>query len=93
MPHFVYMIGSYKDLKLTTYVGYTNNLKNRLKKHNTSKGAKFTKGRFWKIIYYEKHTTKNSALSREYAFKKDRKLRNFIKNKFKNNENINTITL
>ena len=93
MPHFVYMIGSYKDLKLITYVGYTNNLKNRLKKHNTSKGAKFTKGRVWKIIYYEKYTTKNSALSREYAFKKDRKLRNFIKNKFRNNENINTITL
>ena len=46
-----------------------------------------------KCIYYEKYTTKNSALSREYAFKKDRKLRNFIKNKFRNNENINTITL
>ena len=93
MTYFVYLIGNYKYKKLTTYVGYTNNLKKRLNLHNSGRGAKFTKGRFWKIIYYEKHTTKNRALSREYVFKKDRKLRNFIKNKFKNNENINTITL
>ena len=31
-----------------TYVGYTLNLKNRLQKHNTEKGAKSTKGHKWK---------------------------------------------
>ena len=50
--HYVYILRSCGKSKVVTYVGYTNNLKNRLKKHNTSKGAKFTKGRFWKIIYY-----------------------------------------
>ena len=33
-----------------TYVGYTNNLVKRLKKHNNSKGAKSTKGFKWQII-------------------------------------------
>ena len=48
MTYFVYLIGNYKKSKLTTYVGYTNNLSNRLKLHNSGKGAKFTKGRIWK---------------------------------------------
>ena len=55
MTYFVYLIGNYKFSKLTTYVGYTNNLKKRLDLHNSGKGAKFTKGRSWKIIYYEKY--------------------------------------
>ena len=37
-----------------TYVGYTNNLVKRLKKHNNSKGAKSTKGLKWQIIYKKK---------------------------------------
>ena len=93
MPHLVYIIGSFKNLKLTTYVGYTNNLKSRINKHNTDKGAKFTKGRLWKIMYYEKYKTRRKALKREYFLKKHRKLRNIIKDKFINNENINTITI
>ena len=83
MNHFVYVIGSYQSSKLTTYVGYTNNLKNRLILHNTGRGAKFTRGRDWKIIYSEKYNTKNEALSREYYIKKNRKFRNFIKERYK----------
>ena len=36
--------------KLVTYVGYTNNIIKRVKQHNTGKGAKFTRGRKWKLI-------------------------------------------
>ena len=64
-----------------TYVGYTNNLKKRLLLHNSSKGAKFTRGRTWKLIYKEVLTSKNEAISREYYIKKNRNLRNKIKNK------------
>ena len=78
MTYFVYLIGNYKFSKLTTYVGYTNNLKKRLDLHNAGKGAKFTKGRTWKIIYYEKHQTKSEAILRECYIKKNRKLRNLI---------------
>ena len=37
--------------KRLTYVGYTNNLKQRILLHNSNKGAKFTKGKKWKLIY------------------------------------------
>ena len=77
-----------KDKKPITYVGYTNNLKNRIKLHNSGKGAKFTRGRKWKLIYKEKFKSKNKAISREYYIKKNRTLRNKIKN-----ENFNTATL
>ncbi len=80
MTYFVYVLGNYKNFKLTTYVGYTKNLNKRLKLHNEGKGAKFTKGRAWKILYKEKFTTKNEAISREYYIKKNRTLRNIIKN-------------
>ena len=54
MTYFVYVLANYKKSKLTTYVGYTNSLKKRLKLHNQGRGAKFTRGRKWKIIYKEK---------------------------------------
>jgi len=78
------------DEKKTTYVGYTRDIKKRIKLHNTGKGAKFTRGRKWKLIYKEKYNTKNKAISREYYIKKNRKLRNLIKKK---NENFDIITL
>ena len=68
--------------KTVTYVGYTINLKNRISLHNKGKGAKFTRGRQWKLIYKEKFSSKNKAISREYYIKKNRKLRNKIKYKF-----------
>jgi len=83
MTYFVYLIGCNKNNKLITYVGYTKNLKKRIKLHNAGKGAKFTKGRNWKIMYYEKYKTKRKAMLREFFLKKDRKLRNLLKNKYK----------
>ena len=79
MSYFVYLLGNYKNSKFTTYVGYTNNLKKRLELHNKGKGAKFTRGRNWKLLYSEKYSTKKEAISREYYIKKDRKFRNLLK--------------
>ena len=83
MEYFVYVICASTNSKLTTYVGYTNNLKKRLNLHNKGKGAKFTRGRRWKIIYTEKYDTKSEAKSREYYIKKNRKFRNLIKERYK----------
>jgi len=63
-----------------TYVGYTNNLVKRLKKHNNSKGAKSTKGLKWQIIYQKKILNKSKAMSFEYSLKKNRKERLVILN-------------
>ena len=87
MVYHVYMLKSLGK-KSVTYVGYTKNLKKRVILHNSSKGAKFTKGRKWKLIYKEKHKSKKEAISREYYIKKNRNLRNKIKN-----EDINTVTV
>ena len=83
VKYYVYVIGSYKKSKLTTYVGYTKNLKERINLHNRGKGAKFTRGRKWKMIYKEKYLTKSEAISREYYIKKNRKFRNLIKERHK----------
>ena len=83
MAYFVYVISATTNLKLVTYVGYTNNLKKRLNLHNKGKGAKFTRGRRWKVIYSEKYATKSEAKSREYYIKKNRKFRNLIKERYK----------
>ena len=84
MIYHVYMLKSLGKHPVT-YVGYTNNLKKRITLHNSSKGAKFTKGRKWKLIYKEKYNSKKEAISREYYIKNNRTLRNKIKN-----ENINS---
>ena len=82
MPYFVYMLLTKHRGKFISYVGYTNNLKNRLSLHNSSKGAKFTKGKKWEIIYNKKYINKSKAMKDEYKLKKDYKLRNKIKSKF-----------
>ena len=74
--------------KPVTYVGYTNNLKRRITLHNMSKGAKFTRGRKWKLIYKEKYGSKKEAISREYYIKNNRTFRNKIKN-----ENLSTTAI
>ena len=91
--HFVYLIVTKNKHKLISYVGYTNNLKKRLILHNKSKGAKFTRGRSWKLIYFKKFNNKNIALKEEFKLKKDYKLRNRIKLNYIKNESINSITL
>ena len=82
MAFYVYMLKSLSGRSLT-YVGYTNNLKKRINSHNNSKGAKFTRGRKWKLIYKEKLNSKKEAISREYYIKHNRSLRNEIKKGYK----------
>ena len=68
------------EQKAVTYVGYTSDIKKRIQLHNLGKGAKFTRGRKWKLIYREKFNSKKEAILREYYIKKNRTLRNKIKN-------------
>ena len=76
--YFVYLIISNTKKKLISYVGYTKNIYKRLDLHNKSKGAKFTRGREWKLIYYRSYDTKIKAMKEEYKLKKNSKLRKAI---------------
>ncbi len=78
MSYYVYMLKSNDD-KAITYVGYTKNIKERITLHNSGKGAKFTRGRSWTLIYKEIFKSKSKAISREYYIKNNRRLRNKIK--------------
>tara|TARA_B100000963_G_scaffold321661_1_gene305189 strand:- start:20 stop:250 length:231 start_codon:yes stop_codon:yes gene_type:complete len=71
-----------RSIKPVTYVGYTNNLKKRINLHNVGKGAKFTRGRKWTLIYKEKFKLKREAISREYYIKNNRSFRNKLKKKY-----------
>ncbi len=75
MYHYVYILKTLDGYIKKTYVGYSTNVIARLKKHNSSKGAKSTKGYKWKIIYKKRFLSKSKALSFEYTLKKDRKKR------------------
>ena len=79
MSYFVYLIVSnLKKNKKFSYVGYTNNLKKRISLHNSGKGAKFTRGKKWKLVYYERYDSRSLAMKNEYALKRNYKLRKEI---------------
>lgn len=66
--HFVYILQC-KDK--TLYTGYTTDVRERLNKHRSGKGAKYTRGRGpFKVRYVEELSTKEQAMSKEYAIKK-----------------------
>ena len=79
MSYFVYMLKSIGK-KSVTYVGYTKDLDKRIMLHNSGKGAKFTRGRKWRLIYTEIFKSKNQAISREYYIKNNQTVRSKIKN-------------
>ena len=80
MPFFVYLIVSnLKKNKKISYVGYTNNLEKRLSLHNSGKGAKFTRGKKWKLVYYKKYDSRTIAMKNEYLLKKNYRLRKKLK--------------
>ena len=81
MIYYVYMLKS-KGVKPVTYVGYTNNLAKRINLHNSGKGAKFTRGRKWALIYKEKFNSKKEAISREYYIKNNKSIRKKLKKEY-----------
>ena len=83
MVYYVYLIKTLDGYLNKSYVGYTNDLFNRIYKHNNNLGAKSTKGYKWEIVFKKKFYSKNKALSYEYKLKKDRKERSRLINDFK----------
>ena len=63
MFYYVYIIKSLKNKSL--YIGYTSNLKNRFKEHNSGKSLATKPFRPYKLIFYEAFINKVDAKSRE----------------------------
>ena len=69
----------------TFYTGITNNLKSRITAHQNGEGAKYTRGKKWLLAYKKSYNSKSKALKEEYRLKKNKKVRNKLKKKFKMN--------
>ena len=82
MYFYVYLLISKNNNKYISYVGYTNNLNKRLISHNTGKGAKFTKGKKWVLIYKKRYKSKSDAMHNEYKLKKNYLKRKKIKQNY-----------
>ncbi|MEG1222049.1 MAG: GIY-YIG nuclease family protein [Anaerovoracaceae bacterium] len=66
--YYIYILEC-KDGSL--YTGFTNNIEDRIKRHNAGKGAKYTRGRTPVVLRYsEEFEDKSSALKREAQIKK-----------------------
>ena len=75
MTYYVYLIKTVDGSKKKSYVGFTNDINNRITMHNSNLGAKSTKGYKWELVYKKRFMSKQKALSFEYKLKKDRKER------------------
>jgi putative endonuclease len=72
---FVYVLGTREKTRHLTYVGWTNDVKRRLARHNAGIGARSTRGRIWVLLHTERFATKQEAMSREWHLKRDRAFR------------------
>ncbi|MBM7555164.1 GIY-YIG nuclease family protein [Thalassobacillus pellis] len=66
--HYIYLL---RCCDGSLYTGYTNDLKQRLQKHESGKGAKYTRGRGpFELVHYEVFSSKRKAMQREYEIKR-----------------------
>jgi Predicted endonuclease containing a URI domain len=86
MRFYVYLLISKIKGKHISYVGYTGNVNKRILLHNKSKGAKFTRGNKWILVYKKSYKNKSLAMKEEYKLKKNYNYRKLLKNKYLRNE-------
>ena len=79
--YYTYVLLSEKDNKL--YIGYTNDLKDRIKEHSNGKVSSTENRRPLRLIYYEACLNKIDAIKREKYFKSGYG-RRFLKNRLEN---------
>ncbi len=66
--YYVYLIESIKNHK-QTYIGYTNNLEQRLEKHNTGASKYTSDDRPWRLVTYICFSNQSKALKFEKFLK------------------------
>jgi putative endonuclease len=79
MSCYVYVLGSVRATGYRTYVGWTIDLDQRLKRHNDGLGAKSTRGACWVLLYAERYDSRREAMSREWHLKRDKGFRSLLR--------------
>ncbi|CAN5515210.1 hypothetical protein BH10PSE11_BH10PSE11_38890 [soil metagenome] len=85
---FVYVLGSFHKGRYVSYVGWTNDVVQRLEKHNNGTGARSTRGRLWVLLHTEGFKTRNEAMSREWHLKRDRAFRKTLMDKVRAGQSV-----
>ncbi|OGH38969.1 MAG: hypothetical protein A3B44_03655 [Candidatus Levybacteria bacterium RIFCSPLOWO2_01_FULL_38_21] len=75
--YFVYILQSKKNQSL--YIGYTEDVSNRLKEHNKGKSKATKPFRPYKLIFYEAFLNRKDAKAREIYLKSGWGFRNIKK--------------
>ncbi len=65
--YYLYILLNYSKTK--TYVGITDNVKRRLREHNSGRSFYTSKFGPWKLVYIECFENRNEARKREKYFK------------------------
>lgn len=69
--YFVYILECLSSKgKKSFYTGYTGSLETRIEQHSEGKGAKYTKGKQIKLLFYETFKDRGDAMRRERFIKK-----------------------
>lgn len=79
---FVYILQSRKDKEL--YIGHTNDLLKRFKKHNLGLANSTKSRRPFRLVYYEAYASRQDATKREHNLKLRAKALRQLKNRIKN---------
>ncbi len=83
--YFVYVLNSQKDG--SWYIGYTQNIKERLNQHNHGESYYTKRKKPWDLLYYEVSFNKYDAIARE-KYLKSGMGRRYLKNRLKNQLNF-----
>ncbi len=82
---YIYVLKGKKDNKL--YIGYTNDLRRRIKEHNQGKNFSTTRREAFSIIYYESFKSQKDATTREKQLKQFKSAYGHLKKRIKNSLN------
>ena len=74
--HYVYVLVSESD-KPENYIGVSSDLRSRFKSHNAGMNTS-TRGRKWRLAYYEAYISRKAAEKRERLLKQDGRSRRFL---------------
>ena len=73
--HYVYVLQQVPGERI--YLGFTGDLRRRLREHNAG-GNPSTRGGRWRLLYYEAYWSEKAAREREAKLKRNRRMQQLL---------------
>ena len=64
------------------YVGLTNDIRRRVEEHNSGRNIS-TRGKKWKVVYYEAYASREDAVQRERRLKQRGQAKRYLKERIR----------